>query len=339
MVVPGSIPKMIFSTLKFYVLCFVLNSISYKSKQFLWLVFKLLIVILCTYFIYDVLAKNKELKIDTFYSFLKDFNIFSTKNMFFLLIFSSFNWFFEIMKWKSLVSRIESISWSNAAKQSLASLSFSLITPNRIGEYGAKAMYFEKSQRKNVLLLNFIGNFHQLLITLIIGYAGMLYLKTFLKNIISEINYDIISGILIFSVFIFTLLTITNWYKKLRHKFLTRFDFITKKLNLKISLLSLLRYFIFSHQFYFLLMIFDIDISYLDAMAGISSMYFLSSIVPMLALFDFALKGSIAILVFGVFEINPMVILTITALMWVLNFAFPAIIGSYFVLRFKPIQS
>ena len=317
----------------------MLNSISYKSKQFLWLVFKLLIVILCGYFIYDVLTKNEELKIDTFYSFLLGFNVFSIKNILFLLIFTFFNWFLEIRKWEILANTIKSISWSNAAKQSLASLSFSLITPNRIGEYGAKAIYFEKSQRKNVLLLNFIGNFYQLFVTLFIGFIGLLYLKTKLKNIISEINYDIISGILIFSVFTLTLLTLTTWFKELRRKFLVRFDFLTRKLNAQIAFLSLFRYLIFSHQFYFLLIIFNIDISYLDAMAGISSMYFLSSIVPMLSLFDFALKGSIALLVFGIFEINPIIILSITTLMWILNFALPAMVGSYFVLRFKPVQS
>lgn len=317
----------------------MLNSISYKSKQFLWLVFKLLIVILCGYFIYDVLTKNEELKIDTFYSFLVDFNVFSIKNILFLFIFTFFNWFLEIRKWKILANTINPISWSNAAKQSLASLSFSLITPNRIGEYGAKAVYFEKSQRKNILLLNFVGNFHQLFVTLFLGFIGLLFLKTKLKNIISDINYDIISGILIFIVFILSLLTLTNWFKKARHKFLLRFEFITKKLNLQVSLISLFRYLIFSHQFYFLLMVFNIDISYLDAMAGITSMYFLSSIIPMLSLFDFALKGSIALLVFGIFEINPIIILSITTLMWILNFALPAIIGSYFVLRFKPIQS
>ena len=157
-------------------------SVSYKSKQFLWLVFKLLIVILCGYFIYDVLTKNEGLKIDTFYSFLNDFDVFSIKNTLFLLIFTSINWFLEIAKWKALVNKIRPISWSNAAKQSLASLSFSLITPNRIGEYGAKAIYFEKSQRKNILLLNFIGNFHQLLVTLFIGYIGLIYMRPQLKS-------------------------------------------------------------------------------------------------------------------------------------------------------------
>ena len=44
----------------------------------------------------------------------------------------------EIAKWKILTNNVKKNSWLDATKQSLASLTLSLITPNRIGEYGAK---------------------------------------------------------------------------------------------------------------------------------------------------------------------------------------------------------
>ena len=56
----------------------------------------------------------------------------------------------------------------------------------------------------------------------------------------------------------------------------------------------------------------------------------------MLSLFDVVLKGSVAIWVFTFFNIEPLTILSITTIMWLLNFVLPAIIGSYFVLTFKP---
>ena len=57
---------------------------SYKSNQFLWLVFKLLTVILCGYFIYTIIAHNEKFRFIDFYSKLIDFDVFSS----FIFIFS-----------------------------------------------------------------------------------------------------------------------------------------------------------------------------------------------------------------------------------------------------------
>jgi hypothetical protein len=125
---------------------------------------------------------------------------------------------------------------------------------------------------------------------------------------------------------------IHHWISKI-------YEALKFKNNKSIFIISFLRYLIFSHQFYFLLLIFNVDISYWNAIAGITSMYLIASIVPMLSLFDFVVKGSIAVFVFSFFKINPAIILSVTTLMWIYNFAFPAILGSYFVLKFKPVKS
>ena len=90
-----------------------------------------------------------------------------------LLSMTLLNWYIEVAKWKSLASGIKQISLSEALKQSLASLTVSLITPNRIGEYGAKALYFDPKDRKRVVLYNFLGNFSQMSITLLFGSLGL----------------------------------------------------------------------------------------------------------------------------------------------------------------------
>jgi hypothetical protein len=93
---------------------------------------------------------------------------------------------------------------------------------------------------------------------------------------------------------------------------------------------------VFTHQFYYLLLIFKVDVSYFNAISAITTMYLIASMIPMLSLFDVVLKGTVAVWVFYVFGIAPVAILCITTLMWVLNFVIPALIGSYFVLRFNP---
>jgi len=313
------------------------NSLSYKSKQFFWLIIKLSIVISCGYFIYTKLLENEQLKFGVFYKNLIENDLFSIKNIFFLSLFTLLNWFLEILKWKSLVDFVKQISFIEATKQSLASLTTSLITPNRIGEYGAKALYFNKKYRKQILGLNLVGNFYQMLMTLLFGSFGFFYFVVSHK--IDVDLYQILKVLLLVFILILVLFFLI---KKLNFKGFT-FEKVRNfiknlplTLNIKVATFSMLRFVVFSHQFYFLLLIFNVDISYIEAISAITSIYLIASIIPMLSLFDLLLKGSVAIWVFSFYTVNPLIILSTTTLMWILNFVLPAIVGSYFVLTFKP---
>lgn len=314
------------------------NSISHKTKQFFWFVIKLTIVVGCGYFIYQRLLENDELNFGLFYQKLIENDIFLLKNLLFLFLFTFLNWFLEILKWQKLTSFIKSISFFEAAKQCLASLTASLVTPNKIGEYGAKALYFENQQRKKIVGLNLVGNFYQLTATLFFGVIGFIYF-------VSEHNVDI-NLHRIFRAFLLGVLIISSFFFGAKHFNYRGFgtekarQFIGKipfKLNLQTAFFSFLRYLVFAHQFYILLVIFKIDINYINALSVIASVYFISSIVPMLTLFDVILKSSVAVWVFSYFSINVITIISITTLMWILNFVLPAIFGSYFVLTFKPV--
>jgi hypothetical protein len=308
---------------------------SYKSNQLLWLVLKLLTVILCCYFIFTNIAFKEELKFIDFYSKMMNFGVFSSKNIIFMLFFTIINHFLEIKKWKTLTKSVKNNSWFEATEQSLASLTFSIITPNRIGEYGAKVLFYPNNKRKQILLLNFAGNFYQLAITIILGMIGLVFLYKYASFSIISIQNSIIIIIALISVIgIFYFLKenyskIGDWLSKI-------IELLSFKNNKIVILISLLRYLVFSHQFYFLIYCFKLNISYFEAMTAISSVYLIASCIPILSLFDVSLKGSVAIIVFSIFEIDSIQILSITTLMWLLNFVFPAIIGSYFVFQFNP---
>jgi hypothetical protein len=315
------------------------TSTSYKSKQFWWLVLKLFILILFGYFIYHTLTSNEQLDFHQFSQSLRDSNVFSPSVLGVLFLLTVINWSLEITKWNILTNTIQSTSWKEAAQQSLASLTFSLLTPNRIGEYGAKAMYFPRIHRKKILLLNFIGNVHQLFITLLLGTVGVLLLRPVIEQEISETLYTFLKLTPVVLGIAVLILNFNKRFLQWRQSIWNRFDFITKKLNIAVMGLSLLRYLVFAHQFYFLLVVFHVDVSYAIAMQAITSMYLIASIVPMLSLFDFVLKGSVAVTLFSLLGVSPLIILTITTLMWIFNFVLPAILGSYYVLTFKPVAT
>lgn len=315
----------------------MLGALPHKTKQFFFLLIKLSIVFGAAYFIYNKLANNPNLDFKVFIDFTSENNVFSTKNIISLAILTIFNWLFEILKWQNLVSVIKNISFFEALKQSLASLTASLFTPNRIGEYGAKALYFSSS-RKKVMLLNLISNMSQMLITTILGGIGLIVFSS--KY---EINIDSfkILRILVFGVMIISFTAFGVRRKKIK---IRGFDFskiidfiksISRIVITKTFVFSLTRYLIFSFQFYYLLTIFGIDVYYINAMIVISSMYLLSSIIPSIFIFDVIVKGSVALYLFNIVGVNDLTILSIITIMWLLNFVLPSIVGSAFVMSFN----
>ena len=237
-----------------------------------------------------------------------------------------------------LVSSIEKITFIESLQQSLGALTASLFTPNRIGEYGAKAVYYKKGFRRKIMLLNLIGNGAQMVTTTIFGVAGLLYFfSRFDVNLevyrLRKITY--LLALLIPIIFLgssYGVKKIQGFNIDRIRKFIKE---LPKSLHLKNGLFSIIRYLIFSFQFFFLLTTFKVDIDYLTAMALISSMYFIASIVPSLSFFDWLIKGSVAVWVFSFYPVNELIMVSITLLMWSLNFALPAIFGSYFVLNFN----
>ncbi|MFK7781147.1 lysylphosphatidylglycerol synthase domain-containing protein [Psychroserpens sp.] len=314
------------------------GSLPYKTKQFFLVLIKLSIVVGAFYFIYKKLAENEDLDFHVFIEFLRENDVFSIKTILFLLFLTILNWFLEILKWKTLVATIEKISFKNAFEQSLGSLTASLFTPNRIGEYGAKAIYFSSGKRKKIVLLNFMGNVMQMTTTVIFGCIGLWILNS---KYDLQINYFKTSRFLAISIVlvIFTVFGLKQNKFKIKGFSIERLIGFFKSISTKTKILSMafsiLRYAVFSFQFYYLLHVFGVNVSYYNAMIVITSMYLLASIIPSVFIFDVVIKSSVAVYLFSIVGVNDFTTLSIVTLMWLLNFVLPSVFGSYYVLNFN----
>ena len=300
--------------------------ISNKTKQYLTLIIKLVIVFGAFYFIYDKLAHDDKLSWKQFSEILQ--HKFTIGWILFMLCFSVLNRFLEILKWKNLVLVIEKITLFTATKQVLAGVTAGLFTPNGIGEYAGKALYFPKGVTKRVLFLNLICNGIQMVLTIVFGLIGLLFL-----------GYTTYFFILIgigFLVLLFLFLTKnTNIKGYSINLFLEKIREIPKKIHQKNILLAIARYLTFSHQYYFLFLLFGVEMDYFTLMATITAVYFIASSLPSFQFLDFIVKGSVAIWFFDKLNIDEYIVLFISTFMWLLNVVLPVIIGSYFVLIFR----
>jgi hypothetical protein len=316
----------------------MVGGLSYKTKQLFFMLIKLSLVIGAFYFIHNRLTTNEHLNFSVFVDFLTKNDVFSLKNILFLLFLTFLNWFFEILKWQNLVQIVDDISFSDATKQSLAALTASLFTPNRIGDYAAKAIYYKASRRPKVMLLNLLSHMMQMSVTTLFGVIGLGF---FIYTYNPDISYYKLGR---FVIILAVVLSFTIVGAKQNTFTVKGFSFkrvigfikgISRKTHLKNAVFSVIRYFIFSFQFYFLLNLFGVDVYYFNAMVVITTMYLVASIIPSVFIFDVVVKGSVALFIFEIVGVNDLTVLSIITLMWILNFVIPSIIGSFFVLRFN----
>ena len=313
-------------------------TLSNKIKEMFFMLFKISVVIIALHYILKKLTTNEHLSFSSFLKFLAKNDLFLLKTIIFLFILSIFNWFIEILKWQNLVKSIKKITIMQALKQSLVALTFSIFTPNKIGDYAAKTVYFSASKKYHIIFLNFLNNMGQLFATCLFGIIGLtLYTVKYRINVSHQNLYQILSiGIFIILLMLFS-------YKYFRphliskplKKIVSLLNYVSATIQKKNIFLSLLRYLVFSFQFYVLLVLLNVNLSYFDAMIPITSMYLLSSIIPTIVLFDFAVKGSIALYIFEIVGVNEITIISTVTLMWLLNVVVPTLIGSFFVLRFN----
>ena len=328
MVVPGSIPNMMrsFANFKFRYFATMIT-IPHKAKQFGVFIIKLLIVTAAFYFIYDQLVNNDKLDWTKFQKLVVEKT--SILGFIFIVSFSVANRFLEILKWQNLVSYLKPISIGDSTKQVLGALTAGIFTPNGLGEYAGKALYFEKTKTKKIICLNLICNGIQMILTIVFGAIGLF--------IIGYWKWSVVLIGISLSIVVASFLS-----KKIKvkgysiEKIIQKINEIPKRILQKNNILALCRYLVFSHQYYFLFLAFDVDLPYLTMMSTIAAVYFLASSLPSFQFLDFAVKGSVAVFFFGKLGVNEWIVVFISTLMWFLNVVIPVVIGSYFVLKFKP---
>ena len=297
-----------------------------KVKQFLVFLIKLVVVVAAFYFIYNQLVSNTKLDWVRFkFLFLAKVTFW---NVFFIISLSVLNRYLEILKWQNLVSSMQSISLFEATKQVLAALTAGIFTPNGVGEYAGKALFYPKAITKKIIFLNLICNGVQMIITIFFGTIG-LFVLGFYK--IGSFIVVLLFGAI--ALFMFTKKFKIRGYSI--ESLVVHLTQIPKKIHQKNIVLGLLRYLTFTHQFYFIFLIFGVSAPYLSMLASKSCIYFLSSALPSFQFLDFAVKGSVAVYYLKLLNINEWLVIIVTTLMWFLNVVVPIGIGSFFVMGFR----
>ena len=267
--------------------------------------------------------------------------------VFFLML---VNWAIEAIKWKISVRRIQKVSFLTAYKAVLSGTSFSVTTPNRVGEYLGRVLYMNEGNRLKAISLTIAGSMSQLLITLLMGLCGFIILRQSIESndILPVIWIRAIllgAGAALFLLMIcyFRLSWIIKWVEKL--PWVKKYAWLLKELEnfnatLMLQLLSLsaLRFFVFIIQYYLLFRLFKVDVSLWEGCWAVSVSFLVMAIIPTIALItDLGLRGQVSLKLVSLFSSNYLGIGLTSVSIWFINLIIPALAGSLLIFSIKKI--
>lgn len=266
-----------------------------------------------------------------------------------VIFFVFLNWGLEARKWQLLMSALQPMSFKTAYKSVLCGVTLSLNTPNRIGEYGGRIFFVNEGNRIRACTLSMAGGMAQLIVTLVMGCIGMVYLL-FISNT-GEIQIGIsifwlraflcgsVFGTVIFVFFFFRLGILIKLIEKLPYahkfsKYINILETFEAKVLLRLLSISLCRYIVFVLQYIFMLQMLQVEQNVWVAFWFVSIMFLILAIIPSFAIADLGIRGTVAKTLFA-YSLNTIGILTATFVIWFVNLFIPALIGSLLILGIK----
>jgi hypothetical protein len=261
------------------------------------------------------------------------------------------NWSIEAVKWKISVRPIQQVSFLKAFRAVLSGVSFSVSTPNRVGEYLGRVLYMDEGNRLKTISITIVGSISQLIITLLMGCIGLFILRPEIESgqLISSIwmkviLYGLIAVLSGLILFYFRLPWLIKWVDRLPGS--NRFAYLIRALEdfdagllFRLLLLSALRFVVFIVQYFLLFHLFAVEISWWNCLWSVSITFFVLAVIPSFAIADIGLRGEVGIKLTGLFAANQLGILFTTITIWFVNLIVPAIIGSLLILGIKKLYT
>jgi hypothetical protein len=272
-----------------------------------------------------------------------------------LLFLIIINWGIESLKWKLLITQVETISFFTSFEAVLGGLAVSVFTPNRVGEFIGRVFILKKTDPLKAILLTIVGSFSQLLVTIVLGSAAYLF---FAPRYLTSLTYDstwLVNGFS-FSLVILSLLSVFTFFNisvlhrisiLIPEKYSTRIrnsidamaDCPTPLL-FKTVMLSTLRYLVFSTQFFLAIRLTGLHFTIMQSMMVIPVIYLVLAAIPTMALAELGVRSSVSVFLFGLLA-GPgildaeatLAVISASTLIWIINIAVPSLAGVLVVFR------
>ena len=254
------------------------------------------------------------------------------------------NWSLEAMKWKLMIRKLEAVTFGRALAAVFSGLTVSFFTPNRIGEYAGRIFHLRTADRIKASLITILENLSQLIITVTVGAISLVfYLKQYtgLHEYIMWVTgvlMILFAGAILFLFLEFPVLEKSalkiSWLKKLSGYVGVLAEYNKAELLVVLGL-ALLRYFVFTMQFYLLLKIYGVNGPFPVLLLLLNMVFFVMTLVPTFALTEIGVRGAVATYFLSRVSADSLAILNASVSLWMINLVVPALAGIVFIFQFR----
>ncbi|MBC7886508.1 MAG: flippase-like domain-containing protein [Ferruginibacter sp.] len=264
------------------------------------------------------------------------------------------NWGIETKKWQILVHHVQQFSFIRAFKSVLSGCSVTMLTPNRIGEYGGRILYVEEENRIKAISLSLVGSISQLLVTMVMGCTGLLYLRylshsnggalavlpEFWGDVLIYLSIGITIMLLLFYLrlgwLVRTMERLPTLQKIVNH--IRVLDQFNNRRLVEILLLSFIRYLVFVFQYVLMLQVMQIEIAVWLSFWLMTAFYLVMAVAPSIGFIELPVRVSASWVIFKLYTSNELGVGTASLGIWLINLVIPAVIGSLLILSIKIVK-
>jgi len=247
----------------------------------------------------------------------------------------------ESYKWYLLTNFVEPVVYTKSLASYLAGIAFSIVTPNRIGEYPGRILYLGRTNTFRYINVSILGIMSQLSTIYFFGLAGLIYYNFSFPSLIAKAGLASCFIVVVILVIIYCrfelwlpLMAKIKWFNRFAvyGKLLYR---ITTKRQISVLSISLFRFIIFTAQYLFLLRWMNVNVPLAEGFCIAALFFWIMAVIPGVALTELGLRSKISLVLFQAFSTNSIGILAATAGIWMLNLIIPSVIGSIIILRMR----
>lgn len=225
-----------------------------------------------------------------------------------VLMLMPLNWALEAEKWRVSIPH-ETSSFQEAWRRVLAGLALNWVIPFTLGDVGGRLLNVQNAKKSAGALL--INRTILLLITLLYGGIAVLYYFDWYNHWMLAVPFLVV-GV--------GLAALSSWGNG--------------SMWIQVLALSLLRYAIFTFQFYLVLSLFLPELAWYLILLGIGWIFLFRSVIPSF-LGNFGVREASAIVFFQAYVPDVSIVLIPCLIIWMINTVIPSILGTVYVFKLK----
>lgn len=259
------------------------------------------------------------------------------------LLMMPLNWWLEACKWQVLLSAFLEWPFVRTLRATIAGVSVSAATPNRIGEIGGRLLVAKKEEWPAVIASSILGGLCQWTAYLLLAWPALIYTLEGLRALTGDLplGWLLPLGPALLAVLGLggkpLLLKLIGWIGRRFGRDVSGVVDSLRKVNYRImsvgSLYACLRFGVYCTQLYLLLWFFGLELPLMSGMAGIMAIYLVQAGIPLPPGVNFVTRTELGLLLWRADGEAAVAVLAAYSALFCVNVLLPSLPGYWLIVR------